>query len=93
MLSHSLKSFLYYLIRKKYKELLVWAKMECPILPRAFPLQLRNPGYNSTNKYRETLKGRKKTDFLGTSNTTPRGSCLGFLIASLMSQTGPCGNL
>ena len=67
--------------------------MECPIPPRAFPLQLRNPGYNTTNKHRKTLKGKKKSDFLGTSNVTTQGRSLGFLIASLISQTRPGRNL
>lgn len=89
----SSKSFLYSHIKKKYKELLVWAKMECFIPPRAFPLQLRNPGYNTTNKLRKTLKGGKKSNFPGTWNMTTQGRSLGFLTASLISQTGPGRNL
>lgn len=39
-----------------------------PPPPPSLPLQLKNPGYNTTNKYRKTLKsGRKIADGLGTS--------------------------
>ena len=80
-------------LKRNNKELLICTKMECPIPPRAFSLHLTNPGYNTTNKHRKTLKGKKKSDFLGTSNMTTQGRSLGFLIASLISQTRPRRNL
>ena len=82
--------------KRKYKELLVLAKRNCPIPPKAFLLQLRNPGHNTTNEHKKTLRkgAKKKINFLGMANLTATRELCGFLhCLPYISQTKPCKNL
>lgn len=94
MLSHSSKSFLYSQARRKYKELLVLAKRDCPIPPKAFLLLLRNPGHTQQPSIRRLKGGKKITDFQEMANLTATRELSGFLYClPYTSQTGPCRNL